>query len=318
MARDTHAGGRGDASEFSWGAAMEPVIRTHELTKRYGRTLALEALDLVVAPGVVFGLLGPNGAGKTTTIRLLVGLLRPTLGRTEVFGLDPTRAPDLVQSRVGYLPGDFKAYADLTGEQYLRYLGNLRGGMAWQAVVSLADRLELDVGRRIADLSHGNRQKVGVIQAFMGDPELLVLDEPTTGLDPLMQREFLDLVREARREGRSVVLSSHILSEVEAVADTVGILRHGQLIVEDSVESLKARALRRIDLTFGEEPPAAALARVPGVREVHVSGATAQVVVEGSTSELIPALAPYHVDDVISHEADLEEIFLAYYGSEEV
>jgi ABC-2 type transport system ATP-binding protein len=294
---------------------MEPVIHTFGLTKRYGRTLALDGLDLEVEPGDVFGLLGPNGAGKTTTIRLLVGLLRPTRGRAEVFGLDPTRAPDAVQARVGYLPGDFKAYADLTGEQYLRYLDNLRGGTAWSAVSGLAERLELDIRRRIADLSHGNRQKIGVVQAFMGDPELLVLDEPTAGLDPLMQREFLELVREARRAGRTVVLSSHILSEVEAVADTVGILRRGQLIVEDSVDRLKARALRRIDLTFAEEPPAATLAAVPGVREVHVSGATAELVVEGSTSELIPALAPYHVDDVVSHEADLEEIFLAYYGS---
>jgi ABC-2 type transport system ATP-binding protein len=295
---------------------MESVIRTHDLTKRYGRTVGLDALDLVVAPGV-FGCLGPNGAGKTTTIRLLVGLLRPTRGRAEVLGIDAARHPEELQARVGYLPGDFKAYPDLTGEQYLRYLGNLRGGVEAAAVMLLAKRLELDLTRRIGALSHGNRQKVGIVQAFMHDPELLILDEPTSGLDPLMQREFLALVRERRDAGRTVFLSSHILSEVEAVADVVGILRQGRLVVVDSVESLKARALRRIDLTFADVPPAMVLADVPGVREVRTSGATAHLVVEGSTADLIAALAPYRVDDVVSYEADLEEIFLAYYASQE-
>jgi ABC-2 type transport system ATP-binding protein len=297
---------------------MEPVIRTQDLTKHYGRTVGLESLDLDVPPGVVFGCLGPNGAGKTTTIRLLVGLLRPTRGRADVLGIDTARDPDAVQSRVGYLPGDFKAYPDLTGEQYLRYLGNLRGGVAWSAVTLLAKRLDIDLSRRIGALSHGNRQKVGIVQAFMHGPDLLVLDEPTSGLDPLMQREFLALVREARDAGRTVFLSSHILTEVEAVADVVGILRRSRLVVVDSVESLKARALRRIDLTFADEPPARVLAAAPGVREVDVRGSTAQVVVEGSTADLIAALASYRVDDVVTHQADLEDIFLSYYAGEEV
>lgn len=297
--------------------AVESVIRTYELTKHYGRTVAVESLDLEVPAGLVFGYLGPNGAGKTTTIRLLVGLLRPTGGRAEVLGIDVVRDPDGVQALVGYLPGDFKAYPDLTGEQYLRYLGNLRGGVEWKTTARLAERLELDLDRRIGALSHGNRQKLGIVQAFMSEPELLILDEPTSGLDPLIQREFLAMLREARDAGRTVLLSSHILSEVEAVADVVGILRQGRLVVVDSVESLKARALRRIDLTFAGEPPAAVLARVPGVKEVVTSDATAHLVVEGSTADLIAALAPYRVDDVISHEADLEEIFRAYYGREE-
>lgn len=297
--------------------AVESVIRTYELTKHYGRTVALESLDLQVPAGLVFGCLGPNGAGKTTTIRLLVGLLRPTGGRAEVLGIDAVRDPDGVQARVGYLPGDFKAYPDLTGEQYLRYLGNLRGDVEWKTTVRLAERLELDLDRRVRALSHGNRQKLGIVQAFMSEPELLVLDEPTSGLDPLMQREFLALVREARDAGRTIFLSSHILSEVEEVADVVGILRQGKLVVVDSVESLKARALRRIDLTFAGEPPVAALSGVSGVREVVSSGTTAHLVVEGSTADLVAALAPYRVEDVVSHEADLEEIFLAFYGGEE-
>jgi ABC-2 type transport system ATP-binding protein len=296
---------------------MEPVIRTHGLTKHFDATVALDSLDLVVDPGLVFGCLGPNGAGKTTTIRLLVGLLRPTSGSAEVLGVDVTSHPDLVQSRVGYLPGSFTAYPDLTAAQYLRYLGNLRGGVDWTAVEELAARLELDLARRIGVLSHGNRQKVGIVQAFMNGPELLVLDEPTTGLDPLMQREFLAMVREVRAEGRTIFLSSHILSEVEAVADVVGMLRRGHLVVVDSVERLKARALRRIDLTFADDPPVEVLATTAGVREVHASDHTAHLVIEGSTADLVAALAPYRVDDLIAHEADLEEIFLAHYGDRE-
>ena len=296
---------------------MEPVIRTCDLTKHYGRVVGLESLDLEVPHGVVFGCLGPNGAGKTTTIRLLVGLMRPTTGRAEVLGIDPAHRPEEVQGRVGYLPGDFTAYPDMTGGQYLRYLGNLRGGVDDKSVTLLSKRLELDLSRRIGTLSHGNRQKVGIVQAFMHDPEVLILDEPTSGLDPLMQREFLALVREAREAGRTVLLSSHILSEVEAIADLVGILRQGRLVVVDSVEHLRSKALRRIDLVFADAPPAAVLAEVPGVREVAIDGTTAQLVVEGSTADLIAALAPYRVDDVISHEADLEEVFLSYYGNQE-
>ena len=295
---------------------MDAVIRTSGLSKHYGHIVGLESLDLQVAPGIVFGCLGPNGAGKTTALRLLVGLLRPTRGRAEVLGIDLAADPDEVQRRVGYLPGDFKAYPDLSGGQYLRYLGNMRGGVEQQAVERLATRFGLDLSRRIGALSHGNRQKVGIIQAFMGDPQLLILDEPTSGLDPLMQREFLALVREARSAGRTVLLSSHILTEVEAVADMVGILRQGHLAAVDSVENLKARALRRIDLIFAHEVPETMLAGVPGVREVHADGMIAQLTVEGSTADLIAALAPYRVDDVVSHEADLEEIFLAYYAEE--
>jgi ABC-2 type transport system ATP-binding protein len=297
---------------------MQPVIRTADLTKHYGRTVALDSLDLEVPRGTVFGYLGPNGAGKTTTIRLLAGLLRPTRGSAEVLGLDTVRQDDEVQARIGYLPGEFTAYPDMTGEQYLRYLGNLRGGVDREVVSLLAKRLELDLSRRIGTLSHGNRQKVGIVQAFMNEPDLLILDEPTTGLDPLMQREFLALVREARDTGQTVFLSSHILTEVEAVADTVAILRQGTLVVVESVDGLKARALRRIDLTFSEPPPATALGTVIGVREVRTTDTTAHLVVEGSTADLIASLALYRVDNIVTHEPDLEEIFLTYYGNQEV
>jgi ABC-2 type transport system ATP-binding protein len=201
---------------------MAPVVRTTGLTKSYRGRPALTALDLEVPPGVIFGYLGPNGAGKTTTIRLLAGLLRPTAGNAMVFGLDTVRDREAVQRRIGYLPGEFTAYRDLTAEQYLRYLGNLRGGVDPSGAERLANRLDLDLSDRIAAMSHGTRQKVGIVQAFLHDPEVLILDEPTAGLDPLVQREFLTLLREARTDGRTVFLSSHVLSEVEAVADMVG------------------------------------------------------------------------------------------------
>lgn len=292
---------------------MELAIRNRDLTKHYGRTRALESLDLEVPRGVVFGCLGPNGAGKTTWIRSLVGLLRPTRGRAEVFGIDVTERPNEVQARIGYLPGEFNADDDLTAEEYLRFLGSVRGQHDRDRFKSIAERLELDLGRRFGDLSHGNRQKVGIAQAFMSEPELLILDEPTSGLDPLVQREFLQMLREVRAEGRTVVLSSHVVSEVEAVADAVGILREGRLVVADAMEDLKGSARRRIELTFAEPPPATVLQEVPGVRELRFDGRTARLVVEGSTADLVAALARYRVEDVVSHVPDLEEVFLHHY-----
>lgn len=296
---------------------MNPVIRTEGLTKHYGHSVALEELDLEVPGGVVFGYLGPNGAGKTTTARLLVNLLRPTRGRAELFGLDSQANRDEIHRRIGYLPGEFAAYPDLTGEQYLRYLANLRGSVNWSDVELLGKRLRLDLSDRIGEMSHGNRQKVGVIQAFMHKPELLILDEPTIGLDPLMQREFVAMVREARHAGRTIFLSSHILHEVEEVADMVGILRRGHLVVVESIDTLKAKSLRRLDLTFVGPPPVEELRRSAGVGELRADGTTVHVVVEGSMEELLKAAAPHGIRNVVTHEADLEEIFLAYYGQEE-
>jgi ABC-2 type transport system ATP-binding protein len=295
---------------------MDAAIGTRDLTKRYGDVVALDGVDLEVPAGVVLGYLGPNGAGKTTTIRTLAGLLRPTRGAAEVLGYDSVREADELQARIGYLPGDFVAYPDLTGEQYLRYLSSLRGGVDPGRVDLLAKRLELDLSRRIGTLSHGNRQKVGLVQAFMHDPELLLLDEPSAGLDPLMQREFLAMVREARDAGRTVFLSSHIMSEVQAVADLVAILRHGRLVVVEAIDALTVRSLRRIELTFAGPVPAAALRDIDGVREVRAHGAVAHLVVEGSTGPLVAGLAGHRVDDIVTHEADLEEIFLTYYGAE--
>lgn len=293
----------------------EPVVRTEGLTKSYGPTLGLDHLDLEVPAGAVFGYLGPNGAGKTTTIRLLMGLLRPTHGRAEVAGYDAWSQRTAAHRRTGYLPGDFSAYGDLTGEEFLSYLGNLRQGFDRSFVDLLAKRFDLDLTRRIGTLSSGNRQKVGLVQAFMHRPELLILDEPSAGLDPLMQREFLELVREARSAGQTVFLSSHVLTEVEQVADSVAIIRQGHLVVVERVAALKARAVRRLDLTFVDDPPPVEVIKaIPNVREARISGRTMHVAVEGSLAALLRTAADGGLDNVVTHEADLEEIFLSYYA----
>jgi ABC-2 type transport system ATP-binding protein len=249
-----------------------------------------------------------------------MGLLRPTAGRAEVVGRDAWAERTAAHAELGYLPGDFVAYEHLTGEQYLTYLATLRNrngsAVDWAYVRSLADRFELDLTRRWGALSSGNRQKVGVVQAFMHRPRLLVLDEPTKGLDPLMQRAFLTLVREVRDAGQTVFLSSHDLSEVEQVADRVGILRRGRLVVVEEVATLKAHAVRRLDLTFDGVAPIDVLRRVPGIRVLAASGPSVHLAVEGSMAELMRAAAPYGMANVVSHEADLEEIFLTYYADE--
>jgi ABC-2 type transport system ATP-binding protein len=287
------------------------------LTKRFGRTVALDSLDLEVPSGVVFGYLGPNGAGKTTTLRLLMGLLRPTSGSVTVLGIDVQAEPTAVHRRVGYLPGDFVADPQMTAWEYLQYLGRLRGGVSEVAIDELVERFSLDRSRRIGTLSRGNRQKIGLVQAFMHHPDLLVLDEPTSGLDPLMQREFMALLGERRDAGATVVLSSHILTEVAEIAESVAIIRSGRLVVVDQVEALERRAARRIELDFAELPPNGVLEQVPGVRDVKVVGSMAHLVVEGSTDELVKVAAPYGVRNIVTHEADLEQIFLSFYGEEQ-
>ena len=290
------------------------MIRTRDLTKRYGATHALEGLDLDVGAGSVLGFLGPNGSGKTTAIRLVAGLIRPTRGTAEVAGFDVGRDPRAVHARIGYLSGEFRAYRDLTAEGYLGYLADLRGGAGRARIGELADRLDLPLGRRISELSHGSRQKVGLVQALMADPPVLLLDEPTQGLDPLIQRVFLGLIAEARDRGCAVLLSSHILSEVEAVADRIGILRAGRLVAVDAVEALRGHALRRLDLAFAGAPPVAVVRAVPGVRLLGTTDRTLHVEVEGSTAALLAALAPHAIEDVVSHEPGLEEIFLSLYA----
>jgi len=288
------------------------AILTQDLTKYYGRRRGILGLSLEVERGEVFGFLGPNGAGKTTTIRLLLDLLRPTSGRAFVLGWPLPSESLEVRRRVGYLPGELAFYEELSGLAFLRYLAALRGGVDWGHVRLLAERLELDLTRPIRTLSKGNRQKLGLLQAFMHRPELLILDEPTSGLDPLAQRTFQELVREAVREGATVFLSSHVLSEVQALCDRVGIVREGRLVAVEEVRRLQG--LRRVRMQFAEPVPEEAFSGLPGLRDVRVEGPWLTATVLGSLDPLIKALARYEVRDLTVEEPDLEELILAYYG----
>jgi ABC-2 type transport system ATP-binding protein len=295
----------------------DAVIETHGLTKYYGKHLGIKDVEFEVRTGEVFGFLGPNGAGKTTTIRTLLDLIRPTRGRASIFGMDPGRDGPRIRARTGYVPGELALYDRLTGEDVLIYLANLRGGVPMDRVREVAHRLGAPLDRRIRTLSHGNKQKVGLIQAFMHRPDLVVLDEPTQGLDPLVQNEVHRMIRQARSEGRTVFLSSHDLAEVEALCDRVGIIRQGTLVAVEEVAALKARALRRLEIHFAEPVPADAFARLPGVRDVEANDSVVRCTVVGALDQLIKAAAAHTVVNLISEEPSLEEIFLAYYGETE-
>jgi len=295
----------------------ETMIETRGLTKRYGRrTLALDGLTLDVTKGEVLGFLGPNGAGKTTTIRLLLDLIRPTSGEIRLFGLDSRRDGLETRRRIGYLPGELPFEGRQNGWELLTFLGNLRGGVGHRHIRALAERFELDLDQPIRTLSKGNKQKVGLVQAFMHEPELLILDEPSSGLDPLLQREFLDLVREVRNEGRTVFMSSHILAEVEDIADRVAILREGSLVAVEDIHSLKQRAVRRMEILFDGPVPPEEFSIIPGVRDVKVDGNTLSCTVEGPADALIKAAARFAVISVLSRAPDLEDAFLEYYSDE--
>ena len=292
---------------------VEAAICTERLTKDYGGTLGLDGLDLEVCVGEVFGFLGPNGAGKTTAIRLLLDLIRPTGGRAQVLGLDPHTDGVTLRRRIGYLPGDFLVDGRQTSFELLSYLGNLRGGVPAHRIEGLAQRLELDLGQRIKTLSKGNRQKIGLIQAVMHDPELLVLDEPTSGLDPFLQHEFAALAKEATADGRTVFMSSHVMSEVQQTADRVGIIRDGRLVTVESVEDLRERSVRTVSIQFDEPPQPEDFDRIPGISDINIVGQLLTCRLDGRADALIKEAARHNVITLSVEEADLEELFFQYY-----
>lgn len=295
----------------------QPIIQTSDLTKHYGDIVGIEAMNLTVEPGEIFGFLGPNGSGKTTTIHLLLDLIRPTRGEATVLGLDSHQDARQIHARTGILPGELSLYQDMTGEQFLRYLANLRGGVDWRYVRQLAERLDSDLSMQIKEYSSGNKHKVGLIQALMHQPELLILDEPTTGLDPLIQQEYYELVREMRDEGRTIFLSSHNLYEVEHMCSRVGIVRQGHLIAVERVADLKAQARRRVEIVFGGPVPTEELQSLDSVHSLAHTDGRAQCVVEGSLDPLLDAIQDYHVEDLINAGPDLQHVFLEYYKEHE-
>lgn len=295
------------------------AIELGELTKTYGTRRGLTGLTLEVRTGEVFGFLGPNGAGKTTTIRLLLDLIRPTSGSCTVLGLDPLADGDKLRGRVGYLPGDFVCDGRQNVRGYLRFLAALRGGVPRGRIDELAERLGLDQSAKIKKLSKGNRQKVGLVQALMHTPELLILDEPTSGLDPLVQQTFLDLISEAAERGQTIFMSSHIMSEVEAVAHRVGIIRDGALAALDSVANLRSASVRDVEVTFVTPVPADAFTRVPGGEGLRVDaeGTGLSGPFSGSPDDLVKALAEYAVAGLQVTKPALEDLFHSYYEGAE-
>lgn len=293
------------------------IIHTSGLTKYYGKQRGMVDISLDVRRGEVFGYLGPNGAGKTTTIRTLLNLIRPTRGIATIFGMDIQRKGLEVRRHTGYLPGELKLYDNLTGAEMLRYLGHLSGGVDWARVENLATRLDCDLLPPIRSLSHGNRQKIGLIQAFMNTPDLLILDEPTIGLDPLMQQEFYRLVSETKAQGRTVFLSSHIMPEVEHICDRVAIIREGRLVTVEDIDNLKARSIRRLEIHFAGPVSQVKFTEISGVKDVSVHDSVLTCTVVGELDALVKAASQARVVNIISHEPSLEEIFLDYYNEEE-
>lgn len=291
------------------------AIETRGLTKFYGKVLGIRDLDLEVPEGEVFGFLGPNGAGKSTTIRLLLDFLRPTRGGATVLGLDCRRESLEVRRRVRYLPAELSLWGALRGRELLEFLAALEEREVGGEVDELAERLELDLERVVGDYSTGNRRKLGLVHAFASEPELVILDEPSTGLDPLIRQEFYALVDEARAAGRTVFLSSHNLPEVERVADRVGIVRAGELVTVQTIEELEQRAVRRFEIRFAEPVGAAEIAVIESVTEHAVTddGRAHLVSIRGEPDVLIKAIAEHTVTSLTSQDAGLEDVFLDYY-----
>ncbi|WP_082092194.1 ABC transporter ATP-binding protein [Demequina pelophila] len=293
-----------------------PAIETVGLTKRFGDFTAVDQVSLTIERGEVFGFLGPNGAGKSTTIRCLLDLIRASEGECRIAGLDSRRDAVEIRRHLGFLPSDLALYPNLTGRETLQFLANLRGGVDWAWVDELARRFDAELTKKVGELSSGNRQKVGLIQAFMNRPEVVILDEPITGLDPLVQLEFHDLMREHAAAGNTVFLSSHTLSEVERVADRVGFIRRGRLIAVERMSELQEKALRSVTLEFAEPVPAAAFDGVEGVHTVSADGATVTAQYEGSMGPLLRVATAHDVLSLSSATVDLDEMFLQFYRGE--
>ena len=292
---------------------MTDAIETEGLTKDYGNGRGIFDLDLTVKDGEVFGFLGPNGAGKTTTIRLLMGLIHATRGSARIFGLDCERDAVAVKRKVGYCPGELPQFGGWRGAEIVAYIAGLRGDVEDASIKALAEQLDLDLGRKYREYSHGNKQKLALVLAFMHKPSLVILDEPTTGLDPLHQQEFYAIVRDARAAGATVFVSSHVLSEVEHICDRVGIVREGRLATVSTLNDLVGMRAFHVEIEFADGVPAELLRSVEGLEQLRVEAHRATGMLRGSFEPLMAALAGRRVIGLTSREPSLEEIFLTYY-----
>lgn len=294
------------------------VISINDLTKSYGKQRGISNVSFDVFDGEVFGFLGPNGAGKTTTIRLMLDLIRPSSGNINIFGFDSRKNSVDIKKDIGYLPGELELYSNMNGKDFLIYMSNLHGNVDWDFVEGMIERLDADLSKSIGNLSHGNKQKLGLIQAFMHDPSLLILDEPTNGLDPIVQEEFHKILKELKNEDKTVFISSHIMSEVEEICDRVGIIREGKLIALQTIEDLKAKRFQSIEVHFASEVPKNIFENISNIIDLEIKGNIVKCKVTGNDNldSFIKTIANYKVTKIIAPEPNLEEIFLSYFKGE--
>jgi ABC-2 type transport system ATP-binding protein len=289
------------------------TLEVQSLTKWYGSVRGIEDVSLDIMQGEVFGYLGPNGSGKTTTIRILLGFIRASAGRAQLFGMDSHAHSTKIRSRIGYVPGEYGLYEEMRGFEYLRFFGALRGHEKPPLRDKLIELFDLDISKRIKSYSHGTKQKLAVVQAFMHDPELLILDEPTVGLDPLMQQRFYELLLEMKNRGKTIFLSSHILPEVEKVCERVAILREGELVATHEIADIKRLRLKSIEITFNQDVDESVF-RLDGVRKVEKDGNTVRLWVDANINNILRVISDHPVENMSFQDASLEDIFMEYYS----
>jgi len=288
------------------------IVQVSNLTKYYGKKLGIENVTFAMSEGEVYGLMGPNGAGKTTSLRSMLNLILPTSGKTKIFGKNLSELNKHELSQISYLPGEFELYPSLTGEQYLNYISNLRSSTVNNTNI-LAERLDLDLNKKIKSLSKGNKQKIGIIQAFMNSPKLAILDEPTSGLDPLKQQEFQNIVKEQNNIGCSVLLSSHILGEIEDLCERVGIIKNGNIITSEQISDLKNKTIKKYEITFDKTPDINEIRNIKNISNLVIQGNSVTLNIKGAIDNLLKVISKYTVINLRIIEPSLEEIFLTFY-----
>ncbi len=291
---------------------INTIVKVSNLTKFYGKTKGIEKVSFEIYEGEIYGLMGPNGAGKTTTLRSMLNLISSDSGKTNILGKDVNELSSKEISHISYLPGEFEMYSNLTGKQYLTYISNLRNAKT-NNIHLLSDRLDLDLNKKINALSKGNKQKIGIVQAFMNSPKLAILDEPTSGLDPLKQQEFQNIVKEQNKEGCSVLLSSHILNEIEDLCEKVGIIKDGTLIASEQISALKNKTIKKYEVTFENPPSENKLSEIKGIYDLKIKDEIATFTIKGNIDDMIKTISKFTVINLRILEPDLEEIFLTYY-----
>ncbi|MFL2768168.1 MAG: ABC transporter ATP-binding protein [Dehalococcoidia bacterium] len=291
---------------------INTIVKVSNLTKFYGKTKGIEKVSFEIHEGEIYGLMGPNGAGKTTTLRSMLNLISSDSGKTNILGKDVNELSSKEIRNISYLPGEFEMYSNLTGKQYLTYISNLRNAKT-NNIHLLSDQLDLDLNKKINALSKGNKQKIGIVQAFMNSPKLAILDEPTSGLDPLKQQEFQNIVKEQNKEGCSVLLSSHILNEIEDLCEKVGIIKDGTLIASEQISALKNKTIKKYEVTFENPPSINKLSEIKGIYDLKIKDEIVTFTIKGNIDDMIKTISKFTVINLRILEPDLEEIFLTYY-----